>query len=493
MAIDGNVLDSFFIALGFKVDPEGIKKFQTSFDQLRETALHFAEALALPALANFVEDVAKSMGEMRQFAQVQKLSTAELWAWNRVANENRISAEEMEQSIGRLNRNVGQAALGYGRAKQIFQKLGLAAKDSRGHTKSFDVVLGELAQKMQHLSRSENLGIAARLGLDPKMIPLLERGRDALHGLIEEARRENPFTDQDFADADKIDRMWRVAKEDVEILWQRLAVKLFPVLRQVLGSFMAFYRSLNDGSERAAQFARALDTVRAVAQSVFEDFQKATSWLIKFLAWMGDNAPVWAMKDALYALLGIVTLVVARFAALQALSLVQAARAVIAFCATGIEWFTAFSVAELIALFPIYAIIIAVTALATSAYLVYAHWNGIIQWFGHALNWINEKVAKLTGAIGGLFNGSSHGHLISEHTARVLHESEAARGQTPTWAAPHWGSQSFNKSHTVVQHVTGTQIHVSSPDPEKAGEKVKEALRNDTNRRLVRNSQGFAF
>lgn len=484
MAIDGNVLDSFFVALGFKVDDEGIKKFQTSFEKLRETALHFAEALSLPAIGLFVESVAKSLGEMQHFAQVNHISTDQLQAFNAIARANHIEVDAMDQGIAELNKRLGQAQLGTGRLLPILKKLGIGLKDTHGHARDVNSILGAVADKMKKLTPAQNLGLGARLGLDPGMILLLQKGGDNWRKTFAEAQKNVAFTPEQLERAEKTDLLFVKFWHHLEVLKDFIALKLMPTVDRLLDRFDKWVTAMS--ADPTSTLNRSLRALGVIADFVGDHLSLLANIALPLLAfWFGRVA-----TEALIAF--------GRMAIGAAISI-----------GSMIEQLAALSIAEIIALAPIWLWVAAFAAVVAIGYEVYKHWDKILGWFGHALNWIFEKVEKLGAAIGHLVGwggeklrklGSAVGgkdgkSVMSEETLRVLHESETARGTTPAWAAPHGNAwiSSNHRSQTIVQHVTGTQIHVHSPDPEKAGEKVKEALRDDTHRRLIRNSQGSHF
>lgn len=496
--MEGNFLDSFWVLLGFKSDTEGIEKFQRELEGLRNSALALGGILAGAAagVGLFVEHVAKSLGDMQHFAEVNHITTAELQAFNAIARDNYIDVDAMDQGIAELNKRLGQAQLGTGRLLPILKKLGIGLKDTHGHARNVNSILGAVADKMKKLTPAENLGLGARLGLDPGMILLLQKGGDNWRKVFGEAQKNVAFTPEELQLGKETAKTFEHAGHALDVMGDLIALKVMPAVDKLLDRFLEWYKAAS--ADPNSILNRSLDLLGQFADIAADqvgDLYDAVSVFASFISdyvlpdWITDQLPKLAYL--------IVPALIAGFAMLAVWavgSLITAGAAVAAFCADAIAWFTAFSIAELIALFPIEAIVIAIVALAIAAYEVYEYWQPLMMWFGDIWDWITEKVHIFTDALKGAWEKTKEFFGGDDtHISTILRESEAARGQSPSWARSGWGSQSFNRSNTVVQHVTGTQIHVHSPDPEKAGEKVKEALRDNTHRRLIRNSQGSHF
>lgn len=76
-------------------------------------------------------------------------------------------------SFENLSRTIGEAAQGIGRGAQVFEKLGLSAKDAQGNVKTTTQVLDEIKVKIKDLSKAEQSAYIQRLGLDRSMIGML--------------------------------------------------------------------------------------------------------------------------------------------------------------------------------------------------------------------------------------------------------------------------------------------------------------------------------
>jgi hypothetical protein len=468
MAIDGNVLDSFFVALGFKVDKEGIEKFQTSLEKMRGFALQLGAALSVPALGLFVEEVAKSVGHLEHFAKVNHLSFEELQAFNAIARENSIDVESMDQGIANFNKRLGQAQIGTGRLLPILKTLGIGLRDAHGHTKSVNQVLGDLADKMHKFALAgegeKNLGLGQRLGLDPGMVLLLEKGSKAWADLYGQAKKGAALTEQQGELAEKTDILFTQARHSIAILWDLIALRLMPTVDDMLEKFNAWVKTIS--SDKTNTFNKALMAMAQVAESIWQDFHEITDALGPFVRWILDVTPVWAMKDALYGVAGALLAVglglVLSTGAGAIARVVSMGAAMVSFCRTAITWLGALGAAELLTLWPLLLIGAALGALSFTGFELYKHRNDI--------------------------SGNDPG-VISRHLSAT---NTAYKGYSSGWnPMDAMGAHSSNSQRTtIIHHTTNVpSMTVVSPDPLKAGDMVREALKPNNLQSLIRNAQ----
>lgn len=233
-----NIIDSFFVALGFEIDDKGLSEFQRRIDGASESMMTMVKvgATAAAAVGLFVERIATSLDDLGDFAERNGVAAEMIQELGHAAQLNGSSIEAVKSSVVGLNSIIGQAALGVGRGAKMFEALGFAAKNADGSIKSVDQVLAEVAERMQGLSRQESLAMAGRLGIDPTLVPMLLKGRDAIEELRAEARAFGIATENDTRIAgefkDGMDRMIAVIKG----LSKAVAVSLMPAMTQMIDS-----------------------------------------------------------------------------------------------------------------------------------------------------------------------------------------------------------------------------------------------------------------
>lgn len=284
-----SVLDSFFVQLGFDINTEKIAEFRGQADALKKSVMEVGAVFigASAGLALLVHSVAGSMGELQEFAELNELSARSVAALGKIATENGSSLDGVKSTLQSLNRAAGEAALGVGRSAIIFQKLGLSARDSNGHVKKADELLGEIAGKMEGLSRQEQLGMAGKLGIDAPLVMTLSKGGEALAKLREEAEAFNPFTDADYELALKVDKLFTKAKNSVGVFAKIIGVSLLPVAREVLTTYLEWFKASRKATsgvmvEGVRLFVAVLTTAWEWVRRVAFGVRDLGAWLSQF-------------------------------------------------------------------------------------------------------------------------------------------------------------------------------------------------------------------
>ena len=106
-------------------------------------------------------------------SRVDNATVKELDRLGYVAELTGSDANTATASFENLSRTIGEAAQGIGRGAQVFEKLGLSAKDAQGNVKTTTQVLDEIKVKIKDLSKAEQSAYIQRLGLDRSMIGML--------------------------------------------------------------------------------------------------------------------------------------------------------------------------------------------------------------------------------------------------------------------------------------------------------------------------------
>jgi hypothetical protein len=237
------VIDSLLVRLGFQTDPKGLEGFAKVAEQAKGIALGLAGAIsgAVYGLESLVKSAAEGMGGVQVFAERVGMSAREVAAFGAVAAANHSSLEAMEGTISNMNALLGQAAAGFPRAEKMLGRFGLKAKnEATGNLKTFDELFGEVADKMKDMTVGGRTALANVLGIDHNLIPLLSKGREEFARLKAEAMAGSPFSEQDYENAEKLDKSFMKAERSVGRLKKMLAVGLFPTVENVLKKFTAW-------------------------------------------------------------------------------------------------------------------------------------------------------------------------------------------------------------------------------------------------------------
>ena len=284
-----NIIESFFVSLGFEVNTEKIDEFKKKAEELRESATTLGSIFtgAAAGIGLLVQGVASSMGDLASFAELNEVSARSVAALGKIATENDGSLEGMKSTIQSLNKSIGEAALGVGRGAMTFEKLGLAAKGADGKVKTVDDILGEVADKMQGLSRQEQIAMAEKLGIDPQFVKVLEKGSANLAKLREEAELLNPFTEEDYQLADQVDKLFIKAKGTLGTFTKMLGVSLLPTVKEVLQNYLEWFKASRKATsgvviEGLRLISGLIGTIWDWVVRLVSGLKSAYDWLVQF-------------------------------------------------------------------------------------------------------------------------------------------------------------------------------------------------------------------
>lgn len=281
-----NIIESLFVALGFQVDTAGLDEMKKKTDELRESALKVGAVFTGAALGIglLAEGVAKSMGDIASFAELNDISAKSVAALGKIATENDGSLEGMKSTIQSLNKTIGEAALGVGRGAMTFEKLGIAAKNADGKVKNVDDILSEVADKMQGLSRQEQIAMAEKLGIDPQFVKVLEKGSENLAKLREEAELLNPFSEKDYQLADEVDKLFIKAKGTLGTFTKMIGVALLPQVKEVLKTYIEWFKASRKAT--SGVFITALQLLSGAIGTVWDWVMRLVSGLKNVYDWL---------------------------------------------------------------------------------------------------------------------------------------------------------------------------------------------------------------
>ena len=283
-----NIIESFFVSLGFEINTEKLDEFEQKLAAARGTVLAVGAVAATAAagIGLFVSKVAEGIDELGDFAELEQVSVEALQEIGYAAQLNGSSLEALKGSVSGVNKTVGEAALGIGRGAQTFEKLGMSAKNADGSIKSFDQVLEEVAGKMEGLSRQEQIALAEKLGIDRSLIPLLAKGRGELEALRKEAQAFGVATEEDAQKAgelmDSLDR----TRFMLGALGKYIAVGFMPQVTAVLDGFRSWVVAHQDIIKSG--IGNALKVVTAIIGTMWDWTVRLADGFVSLVKWLFD-------------------------------------------------------------------------------------------------------------------------------------------------------------------------------------------------------------
>ncbi len=189
----------------------------------------FGVSLGAGALVAYAKHVVETVGGLGELAEQLGVTTQSLQVYEFHGSQAGLKSEEMQASVARLTRTIGEAADGDDKAIKAFTRLGVGILDVNGKVRSTDAVFADLAKAISGLDDPAARGAAAvdffsKSG--QKLLPLLSeiatRGMPALTKAAEDAGAV--VSDKLIQDFDKAsDAMARFGKQSVVVAAEVIA------------------------------------------------------------------------------------------------------------------------------------------------------------------------------------------------------------------------------------------------------------------------------
>lgn len=282
-------IGSFFAQLGFDVDEGNLGSFEAAIEAARNVALGLGAALvaASVGVVAFVGHVADGLDDLGDFAEREQVAVEAIQELGHAAQLTGSDLEAVKNSISGVNKTIGEAVLGIGRGAKTFEKLKLSAKNADGTVKTFDQLLAEVSDKMQGLSRQEQIAMAAKLGIDSGLVPLLAKGSAAIATLRAEAQAFGVATqaDTEIAGAfnDALDRSKFVALG----LARSIGVQLMPALTNIIDGLRNWV--VQNKEVIKSSIAKALSIVLDVVGFLTQWTWRLISGLTSLVGWFAQT------------------------------------------------------------------------------------------------------------------------------------------------------------------------------------------------------------
>lgn len=284
--MSAQAIDSFYVELFFKGDTKAAEEFEKRLEGVKTAAgkLVGVATAAAAGVLGFVGTVAHGMGSLNDFAEANDLSASKLAALGKVAREFDVDMNSLQASMAGLQQITGEAALGVGRGKMIFEKLGMSAKDAAGNVRGADEMLEVIADKIKGMPRPEQLAFLAKMRIDPAMVRMLKDGSAALRQMREEAEGKGLFSDEDFERADHIDKLFMRTGNALGVTTKLLATKLFPVVEKILQGFLDWYNAQRKAT--SSTLLTAFSILAGALELVWEWIQRVVNWITTAIKWL---------------------------------------------------------------------------------------------------------------------------------------------------------------------------------------------------------------
>lgn len=232
-----------------------------------------AAAIAVAAgTAAMVKASLETADKMYKLSQQTGVNIETLSGLSHAAKLSGVDIDSLATALGRLNRNLFDAAGGKGDAAAAFKTLGINVRDASGQLKSGDAVLGEIAEKFAQFkdgSTKSALAIQIFGRAGAQLIPLLNGGKAGLAAMRAEAERLGIVIDSKTGAAaekfnDDMERM-QIAVKGAAL---QFTAGLLPALNDLVAAF--------------ARTQEKSDTFQKLGETIGNGMKFAASALIGF-------------------------------------------------------------------------------------------------------------------------------------------------------------------------------------------------------------------
>lgn len=237
-------------------------------------AVGAAAAAAGTAIAAIASQTSQMMDETRKLAQATGLTVEAFSELRYVADQNALSQDQLVGALGRLSKGMDDARRGTGEAKRAFDALGVSVTDASGNLKSADEILLDLTEQFSQLEDStQKSALAAQIfgrSIGPRMVPLLNNGRDGIKQLVDEAHRFGIVIDTEAAKAaerfnDNLTRL-NAVKQGLAI---SLTTALLPAMEKFSETLVSVSSAVASNADLVEKALTALGATATAVSAIF--------------------------------------------------------------------------------------------------------------------------------------------------------------------------------------------------------------------------------
>lgn len=169
---------------------KSVNRLQTSFKSLAAVGVaSLGATFSAGIISNFARNALETGSALSELSEKLGVSVEDLQKFTFLGGQAGIEAEQMQKSLQKLTRSVGEAAAGNKKAAGAFNELGLNIRNADGSLKSAGTLFGEIAGGLAKIpdpaSRARlEVALFGKAGQD--LAPLLNQGADGIAKLSKE-------------------------------------------------------------------------------------------------------------------------------------------------------------------------------------------------------------------------------------------------------------------------------------------------------------------
>jgi hypothetical protein len=257
-----------------KFDKE-IKRHGVSMQAVGKIMLAAGGAI-VGAMAATVVAVSKTGVEVDKFSKQTGVSREEIQKLGYAALQEHVSMEQLASGLTKLSKNMYDASMGTGEAKDTFDSLGISVKNSDGSLRNSSDVLLDVADKFKNMTNeTEMSGAAMKIfgKSGAELVPFLRMGRDGIEDLKKEAERLGIVMSEDSVKGMKaFDDSVTAVKAGVGGFGTQIASALVPYMTKLadgLKSALEWFNKIPKPVREAVTVGTALAGVVALISGAF--------------------------------------------------------------------------------------------------------------------------------------------------------------------------------------------------------------------------------
>jgi hypothetical protein len=298
--MSAETIKEFLVGLGFKVDEAGLAKFSEGIASasLRVTALATAATAAAAGIVASVQHIAAEYDQLDKLATQFRTTADAVDEFIDTAKILGLSDEKSIESLKNLDRAIVDTSMGMGRAKLVFEDLGIKVTDTAGKLKPTTEVMAELANKFKDMERGKQLRIMERLGLDPALLKVFNGDLAAISAELQEIDKAANFDfETAIVESKAFMQIWRQMQQEIE-KWKMLfskafesvAVKLMPKFRaqikSITDSMVAFRKKVMENMPKAIEaIMPIINIIMRVAEAFIKIVARIASGAMTVIGW----------------------------------------------------------------------------------------------------------------------------------------------------------------------------------------------------------------
>lgn len=298
--MSAETIKEFLVGLGFKVDEAGLAKFSEGIASasLRVTALATAATAAAAGIVASVQHIASEYDQLDKLATQFRTTADAVDEFIDTAKILGLSDEKSIESLKNLDRAIVDTSMGMGRAKLVFEDLGIKVTDTAGKLKPTTEVMGELAEKFKDMERGKQLRVMERLGLDPALLKVFNGDLAAISAELQEIDKAANFDfETAIVESKAFMQIWRQMQQEIE-KWKMLfnkafesvAVKLMPKFRaqikSITDSMVAFRKKVMENMPKAIEaIMPIINVIMRVAEAFIKIVARIASGAMTVIGW----------------------------------------------------------------------------------------------------------------------------------------------------------------------------------------------------------------